>query len=208
MTRRKVVQFDIDGVLCNWHLPFTTKGNELFGTEIQQPWEVREWLPLSNMTETQYHEVWRWINQNDYDFWASCPPLLERSIYNRINYLSAEKVDIYFVTARHTPNAKAATEVWLLSQGISMPTVILCEHKAWVAELLKAEYAIEDNAENASQIATVGSGATKSYLIDRKYNRKEVDPAVRRIEVVSEFLDAIEGKVHPSRNYDMVAPVF
>jgi 5'(3')-deoxyribonucleotidase len=190
---RPVVQFDVDGVLADFMSAFTrrakTLGNadKVTGTREQQTWEAYGVVDPKHVAT-----VWQHIKTSD-SFWSSVPPLVDREIFCRVNELQ-DSADIYFATARGGQDAKWQTIEWLADQGIANPTVVLTPNKGDTARALRATYAIDDKAGNAIYTA-YAAPKTKSYIIDRVYNRFDhnvVGSPVIRVATVGEFLNDIE----------------
>lgn len=188
---KKIIQFDVDGVLADFILAFTMRGNEMYGTPISQSNDQPYWDGFPGMTKKHISGVWDSIN-NDDGFWSSMRCLVSIPTMLRINALVTQH-DVYFVTARRTRNAKRRTQGWLEHHGIYNPTVIISPAKGEVARALEVTHAIDDKAGNA--ICVQHLSEAQSYIIDRKYNQfphDTVGTKVKRVKTVEEFLDDLE----------------
>jgi hypothetical protein len=191
----KPVIFDVDGVLADFTAGFTALASLMFpefpvSRSVDQPtyhWE--------GLTKKQVNEVWRTIDGLS-SFWFDLPPLVDEDTFSCI-YGFTSNIPVYFVTAR-PDSAKIETEGWLMKQGILRPTVITTKRKGEFAKAVGAGFCIEDKPSNASMVAWLTDGETKSYLLDRPYNRVSTEllaSDVTRIYTVNEYLEAISGTV-------------
>ena len=178
MSKRKVVQFDIDGVLADFLTGYRAVQSKL-GLE---PTYTPAWDDYWN------DDVWRVIKDPKNLFWRHLPMLASPHEFARINDFNYA-FDVYFVTARPGATAKVQTQQWLQLKGISSPTVIVSSEKGGVANAIEADFVIEDNAGNAWSIATRSDA--KTFLLDAPYNQQDVSWKVTRIKTVNEFLDEV-----------------
>jgi uncharacterized HAD superfamily protein len=195
---KKPVIFDIDGVLADFSEGFTTLASKMFGVEVTRATDqpTYHW---ANLTKEQANLVWREVDKSHY-FWENLRPLIDQQYFEEIDSLAFER-PLYFVTAR-PDYAKKQTENWLAAWGVSRPTVITTKRKGEFAKAVDAGFCIEDKPSNASMVAWLTEGETKSYLIDRPYNQAPKEflasqeflaSDVRRIYSVNEYLEAIGG---------------
>lgn len=178
-----VVQFDVDGVLAAF-----LDGYRAVQRTLGQPetWSLK-WDDYWNP------EVWSVI-RDDAFFWEGLPALASRAEFKRIDSLH-DQHDVYFVTHRVGKYPKAQTEHWLMSRGVSRPTVVVTKRKGEFAASVRATHAIEDKAGSAVYTA-YQSPETRSYLLDKPYNQFDRDvlgSKVARVDSVSEFLDQVEA---------------
>lgn len=194
----KPIMFDVDGVLCDFVLGFTTLANKLFpevpitGTH-NQP----SWTGFPNMTQDQINATWQQATETR-GFLEGLRPLWkpeEKEAIHRDLLGIEDGHDLYFVTSRHGKYAKDETENWIRKTFFGIhPTVILCKNKGEFAKAVGCGYSIEDKASNASCIDWLTHGKTKSYLLDRPYNRlapEYLASGVIRINSLQDYLDII-----------------
>jgi hypothetical protein len=192
--------FDIDGVLASFFEAYERKtvevtGRDLFAvpaTEAAPPHDW-DWPQAQGYTNEEMARVWAAIRE-DLSFWSDLPALpgldAIRDLYN------LNKVDVYFITARPGKTSKAQTEYWLTVHGFLAPTVLISPHKGLMAKALALDVYIEDNLGNAIAVMTQ-SPTTRTYLLDRPYNKvvnPEAVPELRVVQTVQEMLEA-EGLV-------------
>jgi len=191
----KTIMFDVDGVLAEFILSFTTLGHTLHGTSIYTSHQHRAWDVFDCMTPVQYGEVWKHIN-NSAEFWRTMPAATSQDVFNEIERIKQQEGNVaYFVTARHGVRAKEQTEAWLRDRGIDNPTVVMTKAKGELAKAVGAHFCIDDKATNAWCVHWFTDGKCKSYLRDYPYN---ADPTmigsshVRRVKTVEDFLEEVE----------------
>lgn len=185
--------FDIDGVLADFIAGFTAMANAMFpGVPVTRTHEQPSWRGFPGMTETQVAAVWERIKTSRV-FWLSLSPLITPAESERVNDLQIEH-DVYFCTARVGKYAKNQTEDWLTDHGIWRPSVVISNRKGEFCKAVQADAAIDDKAANASFIDWNTDGRTRSYLLDRPYNRVPQEfmaSGVRRVSSLTEFLEGI-----------------
>lgn len=191
----KSVMFDVDGVLADFVLGFTTLAAELgSNTTPYSCIEQRRWdfdLPRGLVCR-----VWEKIHAADSLFWETLPALVSGEELERIRKLSVDE-HVYFVTARDpgpTKRPKAQTEAWLTRRGITNPAVIVCANKGNFARAVEIDFAIDDKAGNAVYIAYDSPG-TRSFLLNRPSNLFDetvLGSRVERVMSVTDFLTAVE----------------
>lgn len=180
---------DVDGVLADFILGFTTLANRMFGTPVYTTLEQKTWDSYDGLTDDQSARALDAVKQSP-TFWQELPPIASPDELARLASV-APAHDLYFVTNRNGVAAKAQTEAWLRRHGLSMPTVILSDAKGEVAKAVRADILLDDKAGNAV-FTQYYSRATAVYLIDRPYNR--FDPAVLgskiiRVRTLHEFFE-------------------
>ena len=196
----KRILFDIDGVLADFILGFTTKAHELFGKEIHTTPKHQKW-DFPDYSKSELDTLWENIKL-DGMFWYFLSPLVEYLTFNRIRGIM-HKNEVYFVTNRPGINSKYQTETWL-QYFLEVPaTVVVASRKGEFAKAIDADFSIEDKAENAWCIAWL-SPNTKSYLLDRAFYRYDDtrigSSKVIRVYSVDEYLDVIGGELDSQGN--------
>ncbi|HET7266312.1 MAG TPA: hypothetical protein VFL28_16725 [bacterium] len=183
------VVLDVDGVLADFILGFTTLANRMFGTPVFTTLEQKSWDAYEGISAAQCALALEAAAASP-AFWQDLPPIASPDELAHLASI-APAHDLYFVTNRFGNGAKAQTETWLRRHGVSAPTVILSEAKGEVARAVRADVLLDDKAGNAV-FTQYYSRATAVYLIDRPYNR--FDPAVlgskiTRVRTLDEFFD-------------------
>jgi hypothetical protein len=196
------IGFDIDGVLANFipaYQALTVKvagGVDLFqpGDDIDPPcWSWPEFRGYSAITMRQ---VWNEIKAS-HDFWLDLPETPDCSLLRKAGSPYWDQShDIYFVTNRVGQAVKWQTEQWLGNHlWVDQPTVLISSEKGLVAKALKLDCYIEDNYDNAIDVAKE-SPNTRIYLVNRRYNvpsdyaHEHALVESRRVSGIGEFLRA------------------
>lgn len=196
------VVLDVDGVLADFILGFTTLANQMFGSPVYTTLEQKTWDAFDGLTNEQHTRVLEATAQSR-TFWQDLPAIASPAELARLA-AAAPGHDFYFVTSRIGTGVKAQTETWLRRHGFSTPTVILSDAKGEIAKAVRADALLDDKAGNAV-FTQYYSRATTVYLIDRPYNR--FDPAVLgskiiRVRDLNEFLDRIDSAAARSSGPD------
>lgn len=189
------IMFDVDGVLADFMLSFTTRASERYGTPVFSTLSQPSWRFDYMLTPRQVEMVLSGIHA-EADFWEGLAPLFTIEELHKLCNLQ-DKVDLIFVTNRVSTSRTSAqlqTQKWLKLYGIDYPVTLCSKHKAEIARIIRPDFAIEDKWENAQCIAWF-SEETKVYLLNRPYNfapERLGSQRVKRINRLEEFLAAIE----------------
>ena len=191
----KKVMVDIDGVCADFVKSFTELGAELFGTPVIQTGDHASWGFEDIMNRKQINAIWEKV-KNSLDFWEGTACLLSREDIDVLhsNYL---KHDLVFATSRVGCRVVYQTSTWMQNHlNLAHPSILVSSKKGDIARAIGAEFSIEDKVENAWMIHWLTDGKTKSYLLDRPYNRVGDNPsfgahAVKRVNTLSEFFAAV-----------------
>lgn len=185
------IAFDIDGVVADFNKAFSEliikhqKELKLFpdtelpvvtDKEVIKNWYWHMWYPPDapadgKITEEQVGEVWKKLF-DEHNWWMTLQPLID--IQKLVDKLQLLRAEVYFVTVRpptagYTPLAQS--QLWLIKHGISMPNVAISSDKGVLARSLRIHLFVEDNANNAMDIATATASNTRVLLHDCPYNR-------------------------------------
>ena len=167
---------DLDGVLVD----FTKSYNALVKAElgIDLPAVALTWdYHLENgVTQQQSNQMWEIIESTP--FHGMMLPL-KGALENleRLNVLSKQGNDIYFITSRTGHLAKFWTELWLKNHGMDLPTVLVTSDKGPVVKGLNLNVFVDDKPENnmdvleATGYLSNHSPGIRVYLPDHPYNQ-------------------------------------
>ncbi len=199
--------FDVDGVLADFDLAFTSLAHTLFGTDTSNTHQQRDWNFRNVMTAQQQVETWD-VLMTTPNWWGSLNSLVVNSVFEQINELT-DIHELYFVTHRmhYVTPAGEQTVIWLQDRGITNPRVIVSGKKGEVARAVGATHAIEDNWGNACAIHWIADNPQcKVFLLNRRYNEKArliIPPNIMRINKIEEFIQAAASTPpvlkHPER---------
>lgn len=187
------IGIDIDGVLADFTKSFNALVRAEFGIELPYPAPTWQWHREGGVTKQQDNQLWNIIKTTH--FWATLVPLPGAiEVIQRLDQLSHDGHDVYFITSRPGKLAKFHTEWWLKSYGMNFPTVLVTSDKGPVVQGLGLNIFIDDKPENNAEViaavAQASSGKLPSvYLLDAPYNQWAQDAYGIRIATVQEVLD-------------------
>lgn len=199
---RKIVMMDIDGVLADFIWGWRTMAREHMKSkgkliDVYSQLTTPSWGYDPGLRSDDISELWEKIKKST-SFWSTLTLLLKPSEVTAVRLMCASH-DVYFATSRLGGLVKHQTEQWLKEHlGLATPTVVITKEKGEFCRAVRADYALEDKADNACYIAWSSKG-TVPYLVDRPYNQFDPDyfgsHRVRRVSTVLDFVDAVmEGK--------------
>lgn len=188
------IGFDIDGVLADFMLAYSTLGNKMFGTPIvkdvdedSKEYGIRSHLGIS---PEQDDEIWKEIDSTA-NFWERLEPSVEPVTFQSINFL-AHYHEVYFITSRN-PTAGQSTQIqtakWLRKYGIFHPSVVISHHKDAVCRAMHIDFMIDDKLSTVINI--LKTKYTKAWVIDRAHNRGPVSVGVPRVHTVDEYIQKL-----------------
>jgi uncharacterized HAD superfamily protein len=185
------IQIDVDGVLADFTKAFYDEAR-YYIPDLPQTTELnQESWDYKDIPDKIQNIVWKTIRESKV-WWYEIDPLPTPEERHRLSDLDyRDGLNLYFVTARPGSYAKFLTERWIRTYcGIEHPTVIGAKNKSAIAKLLGIDYSIEDHGLNAEQIGEVMRDATKSFLINRRYNER-LPYRATRVNTLGEFLEQI-----------------
>lgn len=174
--KTQTVVFDIDGVLADFSAHFTKTAGRVTGKPlpITRTVDHEEWSVFPGLAPEDVTKTWAYIANNPV-FWIDLPTLLGKDDLEHMKSLGPHNV--YFATSRKTPGALAASKEWIYANlGIVQPSVVVTHRKGEFCKVVDATYFIDDKSENVDCAIWMTDGKTKSYVIDRPYNRGPMSP--------------------------------
>lgn len=199
---------DMDGILANFYLGFSTIANKLFETPIVtnindvKTYRWENWYP---MDKKQHNAVWHEIDNKVPNFWLGLQPLVNNNIFLRMQNMEAMGHNFFFITSRKNTMGKSAlrqTKEWLESYtALKSFSVIPSHRKGGIIERAEINYFIDDLPENVIE-AAIEAAKCKSYLLVRPYNAYAIEfiqkshkyKNIGIVYSVESFLDEIENK--------------
>lgn len=189
---------DIDGVLADFNTSFIHLVKQQTG--IQLP-PVSDTYPdtwsyhrAGGVTEKQDNALWEFIKTSS--FWGQLLPMKGAlDALERLNSLSVDGHDIYFITARPGKLAKFFTDLWLQRHGMVFPTTLVTSNKGPVVVGLGLDIFVDDKPENNLEVLThcelAKVRAPWVYLVDAPYNKWATNAKDYGVRVAS-LMDVLE----------------
>lgn len=186
---------DIDGVLADFTKSFNALVRAEFGIELPYPAPTWQWHREGGVTKQQDNQLWNIIKTTH--FWATLVPMPGAiDAIARLDQLSHDGHDVYFITSRPGKLAKFHTEWWLKAYGMNFPTVLVTSDKGPVVKGLGLDIFIDDKPENNLEVleAVGRSPKVHVFLVDAPYNQWADNPSVYgvRIHSLGEVFDYVQ----------------
>ncbi|HKL75768.1 MAG TPA: hypothetical protein VJ881_06845 [Halanaerobiales bacterium] len=174
----KILGIDIDGVITNegsandniWHNALCNH----FSQDLTREKNVYDFMEAYGLSEREMNEF---INEKISDIYSSVKAYPEA--IKTISKLYKNNFEIHLITARHK-EYREITENWLKKHSIPYHSLTHDEPKAPLAVKKNIELFIEDNFDNAFDIA---SKNIKVLLINKYHNlNKELIENIKRVD--------------------------
>ena len=189
---------DVDGVLAEYMLPYTTLLAQLSKSHVFTPYGHRDsltWDPECpsdvgrtewSMAQSSAQDIIRYRP----NWWATLPVLASKADVSAVHKLSYE-TDLYFVTSRFGDGAKLDTEFWIRHHLEIIPTVIITgitARKGRFASAIDATHMLDDKPQNLMDVQW--SSEADGRLLKMPYNSPHSDlgPGAY-VESVEEFVE-------------------
>lgn len=196
--KRRLVVFDIDGILCDFALHFSTYSARFFRVK---PFFTSEQTRfkgiLDQLSREEVDRVWAAVDR-DPTFWSTVPCILSQYDKRAMHMLSEEGVEFVYLTNRWDGNRmREQTTDWLYANDIPRGTIVPQRDKAgWVAEAIantdfEVVGVIEDAPHNITAYRKRGVAVT---VRDWPFNR-DVEPDAPRVSSVVEFCNEILNRI-------------
>lgn len=194
---------DVDGVLARFDEAYaeliTAETGIQFPTDDIENWPAtwyweRDALKQHGYSKNDAHnvenKVWTYIKSSG--FWGGLHAYkgVPEAI-DRLNTMSVDGHDIYFITSRPGHLAKFWTELWLDRLGMSRPTVLIASDKGSVAKGLELDAFIDDKPENIADVH-LASPNTMVILINRPYNRSVQHLSLGMVSIANDINKALD----------------
>ena len=207
------IGIDVDGILARFTTAYQRLVVEVAGVDLFKPGDATDppcwsWPEYRGYDKKVISEVWSRI-KTSHDFWMGLSELPDCCTLRTLILDLQRWHEVYFVTSRVGKDVKWQTEQWLmLHLQIDQPTVLISSEKGLVAKALKLDVYVDDNADNVNDVilrtdptvagmAVPGSYRTRTYLVDKSYNREpgiseepvSVDSRVTRVATLGQMFD-------------------
>lgn len=207
--KRRLVIFDIDGVIADFALALSTIASRYFHVLPFSTAEQETFQGLKeHLTKIQINQVRERVDREP-GFWKGVPCLLSEYDKRAMYMLSEEGVELVYLTNRPEHNStsqcmSAQTLDWLYANGIPRGTIVPTLDKAtWLADNILANPdmyevlgVIEDAPRNIAAYRERGVAVT---VRDWQFNR-DVEPDAPRVSSVVEFCDSILSRIEAEDN--------
>jgi hypothetical protein len=195
MTEKLRIGFDLDGVLANFTLAFTTLAHEMFNTPIYPDGRCVS-LYSFGLSSGEYERLWEYVNAHP-EFWQNLPPLATPQEARRIRELTC-RADVFFLTTRPEKGVQgavtAATADWLCAH-IGLEDPLRVESRLVVSE---------NAAGKAKDIVALGLHVHIDdhpdlvgwpRIITIRYPYNDGNPNGNYVDSLSEYLTIVETLV-------------
>jgi len=195
LTEKLRIGFDLDGVLANFTVAFTTLASGMFGTPVYPDCRCVDVYSFG-LTDEEMDTLWEYVNAHP-EFWLHLPPLVTPQEAERIRDL-ARCADVFFLTTRPEPGVRgavtAATADWLCAHiGLEDPLQVesrlvvsgsaLEKTKDIVA--LKLHLHIDDHPDLVGE----------PRVMTLRYPSNDGDAAANYVNSLAEYLTIVETLV-------------
>lgn len=198
------IGFDVDGVLADFGLGFSTIGNRMYGLPIIHNSEIQHWnWSKWHCTKEQECAIWKEVKQTE-NFWLNLHPIFLRPLSlfdNNYYYAITNRVDTEGFTAI------LQTSLWLRNRfGSNAPQVLVTPKKGMAAIALKLDYYIDDKFTYCIDVVKC-SPTTRVFMPRLQHNdwipekfpsyfelEQKSYPKIQLVEGVEEYLNIIRRK--------------
>ena len=197
--RRLRIGLDLDGVLADWMLAFTTTMAALFPRHPGLPFGFTEMqrygLETGERGITTEMVDATWATMENTPLWlVEAIPLL--APWEDLLLLSqiADAHAVHIVTSRQhpaRPSVIAQTTQWLHAHGLDNMGLVHTGRKDLAAKALELDFYLDDDPRFITQVLTEGPPDCRVFLLDRAYNRTADTPPVERVRSLREFLEIV-----------------
>lgn len=188
---------DIDGCLANFNDSYIDRIIETTGRNLfpARPFDIPCWYYPEHYgySKEETRRTWSTIT-SDAKFWQYLPAYdWTMECLNKLNSLSVNGSDVYFITSRPGIKAKQQTEYWLRSHGYyGIPTVLICSEKGQAASALDLSCYIDDRDVNVIDVTSKRGKKTSVFLLNRSWNRDFQHAASLGIHRINSPLDMLD----------------
>lgn len=201
MTKRPVVAFDIDGVLTDFTLAFTSLAYDLTGRGVvrgqrmQQTWSYADDPATPSFTKETEAETWEEIRRSR-TFWYDQPSLLTHADLLAMDRL-AESHDIVYITDRAMGVGPLGQSIaWLTEEGVPQPSNVMCRGVTGMSKVetvaqLQPVAVLEDSPANLKELILLTREGMALYKMLYPYNDNCPGMVVRSVEA---YCFAVLGK--------------
>jgi hypothetical protein len=180
------IGIDLDGVVADFETAFKAAATQYLGfTDFREEWDM-------GLSHQDADKLLQTVLKKQPDLWLNLGTYLTYRQITRLCKL-AIKNDLYFITSRKSPkngpSAQYQSQHWL--EGLGIPgAVIVTEQKGYICSYLGIDYFIDDRPSFCDAVQSYSCN-TKTFILDRRYNRMYSNAYVKRV-TFDQFLKAIK----------------
>lgn len=193
---RKLLVFDLDGVLAKLTLGLTSLGHDMFGTQIVEDDDQPDWNFDNVMTNEQQTKVWAHIKAHP-EFWGTLEPALSAyyDLEDMRHYAAPfSGFEVAYLTNRRGKGVSEVTKAWLWQYGFPYGEVACVSDKVkWLQDRRRAGRELAGVLEDAPHnLLAMWEANLPAWCFSRQYNLDLVGP---RVSSVGEFLYRVSKQV-------------
>jgi len=182
---KKVIVVDIDDVLCDYNKFFTSKFNDAYGTDCDSVFVIKEEHPKEYIDFKHHYRVTGYKRE---------VPVIKNaksmcSYFHKLGYkillISSRPYKKYF-------RIFSDTLYWLKKNNIAFDALYFDENKyeKIMKEFPQTNFFIDDMRNNANSVGEMGF---KVFLLNKQWNKGEINKNVTRINDLQDIIKMYEG---------------
>lgn len=195
---KKIVSFDIDGVLAQFVPGFIKAVKKVFpDKQIPKNYQPSRWEFSDILTPEEFPSAWKEaVNTNN--FWSTLEPY-EDNVESMKRFIASQhdRFDVYYITSRvDTPgdSAFSQTSKWLIENDLlwyntSLLVVKKAEDKIPILRGLRIDASIDDYLPTV--VSSSGVSGHEAFLYDRPWNQENRPENLKVVSNLEEYFSWI-----------------